>query len=365
MPADDPPPPTADKQITSAILVQNIEAFASGDFRKVENFINAIEHAQKIGAWTEEQVLNVAILKLKNEALECFNTAVGTDTWAKLKTLLKTRFGRKEPRCLLRHKFNNCQQRPGEDPMAFSQRLKSLHVQVDPELGQASQDVRDKVAQTLLDRFLYGLKDSIRTQVLLSKPKEWNDAIETAQYIYEIDELAKSNKQAKIHMLQDESDASKGNKAKGKAGANAPVQSKEPQWSAGPPATQPRRPAAPVYSQPNPRSYQTRPPAPPQFPQAYSNLPRNYQNNNAREPGYANDVVCYQCNQRGHYRRECPTLNYRGRPDRSNAMGNQRRVSRCPVCSAVRWHQVDCPAATPVTQTSPYNPPVQRKIPEN
>ena len=80
-------------RFSPTVLVQNIESFSTGDSRKLSNFLQSIDHAAGIGGWTEIQKFQIAVMKLKNDALECYNTSAGINTWELLKNLLVGRFG--------------------------------------------------------------------------------------------------------------------------------------------------------------------------------------------------------------------------------------------------------------------------------
>jgi len=331
-------------QFSTSMLVQNIEIFSSGDTRKLANFIQAIEHAALVGHWTNDQKFQVAVMKLKNEALECYNTSGGIRDWVGLISLLKTRFSIMEPRPVLRRKLNSAQQRPGEDPMTFSQRLKSLLMQIDPELQAASEDVRRRVLENLMDRFIDGLRPSLRRNVLAKQPEEWSKAIEIAQLEYQLEEMDKV-KSGRIDVLQEEACQYPKN-----TGAIS------------------KTPANTVYP----------PPQGGQNAGGHNQGPRFSGNNGPTPPrpvpaNAARELTCFNCGGRGHIRRNCPTPSGenqdQGRPQFQRPgppIGHGPPggpVTRCPVCAGVRWHQVSCPAATPVTQVTPYNPPAQREAP--
>lgn len=335
-------------KISTSILIHSIESFAKGDARKVSNFLQAIEHAASIGNWSEEQKYQIAIMKLKNEALESFNTSSGVKTWEALKSLLTRRFQNLEPRSIIRRKLNVAAQRPGEDPVSFSERVKVLMLQINPKLEEIEGEAYEREMEHLTDRFVDGLRPTLRRTVLSRQPDSWYKAVEIAQLEYQLEEMDK-NKSFRIDMVQE-----------GARPAQPARPQPQPQFHQNQVTPNNTR----NYSQPQPQFHQN---------QSAPNNGRNYPPQATRSNG-GREIVCYNCEGKGHIRRDCPTSpgnnlpnqrqgNGPTQPPRGNGGSNNGPVTRCPVCSGVRWHQVSCPAATPVTQVGPHNPPTQRDAP--
>lgn len=304
-------------RFSPTVLVQSIENFASGDIRKLTNFLQAIEHAADIGGWTDLQKFQVAIMKLKSEALECYNTSVGVVDWEQLKTLLVARFGTSEPRAVLRRKLNSCEQRIDEDPVQFGQRLKALQFLIMPELQEADEEVRGVVAENLMDRFMDGLRPSLRRTVLSKQPADWQTALEIAQYEYQLEEMDAKTKAARLHALFNDHSHN---------GLNKPMQQSEE---------------------------------------------GKYQGYDQRK------VICHRCHKPGHIAKFCYSKieppngnnqgNYQPKKFNNNYQGDTSNMPFpqviCPLCGGRKFHAVACPAATPVNQVTAYNPPAQRDPP--
>jgi len=327
---DQPP----ERRFTAAVLVQSIENFSNGDTRKLNNFLQAIDHAAKVGEWSNKQRFQIAVMWLKNEALECYNTSAGINTWKDLKELLQIRFGCTEPRSVLRRKLNASQQRPGEDPMTFSQRLKTLMLQIDPGLQKADEKIRKLVLENLMDRFIDGLRPSLCRTLLSKQPDNWASAIEIAQFEYQLEELDKV-KSARLDVLQE-----------GESAHHPEVTVERPAGSEYYPDDD-----DPSYNNNSgPRSWSSQ-----------SNRPHGAESWINKSDKSDWEVVCCNCGVKNHIQHNCsyPTAGNRG-PSPNNGISDMP-TTRCPVCAEVQWHQVSCPAATPVTQASPYNPPAQRE----
>lgn len=187
--------------ISPTILIQSIKPFSEGDPTALKNYFQAVEHVGRIGNWGQQRIFQVGVMKLEGAALECFNTSINVDTWEDFKTLLMARFGTSKPRAILRREMNNAKQRVGEDPVQFSQRLKSLVAQINPNLQAAPEEAQAVVSENLVDRFLDGLRHSLRKTVLSKQPQTWTEAVEMAQYEHQLEEMDQKARTAHLDAM--------------------------------------------------------------------------------------------------------------------------------------------------------------------
>ena len=190
-----------------------------------------------------------------------------------------------------------------------------------------------------MDRFIDGLRPSLRRTVLSKQPENWQAAVDIAQYEFQLEELDSKGRSAR-------EDAFQGQRSGNSNGYNGN----------GYPANGPN----------------------------HDNRGSNGPNNGSGsyQPGRGNGynhptgnqrIICYNCNKPGHIARNC-YRNYGTNQEnpirRSNLPQrdqdyNQMPFNRvkCPLCGGVKFHAVGCPKATPVSQVNAYNPAVERNHP--
>lgn len=294
--------------ISNSMLIQSIEPFrGTTDEATLDSFLSAISHAAKINGWNRSQKFDAAYLKLKGEALRIVQVSKCIN-WEQLRTVLKARYGSKELRAVTRRKAAACAQRPNEDVTSYAERLKSLFVKLQPEGfdPQADKLVRKLVNESVCDRYIEGLKPSIRRAVLSKAPTSFEEAIEVAVLEEQIDML--EYKAGRVHLNEGRVDHPLGYCAQ-QCVASQVVASQKSSKAGG-----------------DENQAQTAEQV------RVSNLPQrssafNVECYNCRERGhYARDctkrkaIVCYGCNEPGHMRHECPNQGHV--PQRQNRRGH-------------------------------------------
>lgn len=280
--------------ISNSMLIQSIEPFRGAtDEATLDSFLSAVGHAAKINGWNRSQKFDAAYLKLKGEALRIVQMSKCA-TWDQLRTALRARYGSKELRAVTRRKAAACAQRPNEDVTSYAERLKSLFVKLQPAGfdPQADKLVRKLVNESICDRYIEGLKPSIRRAVLSKAPVSFEEAIEVAILEEQIDML--EYKAGRVHLNEGRVHHTPGHCVQ-QCSALQVVASQKP------PKTSVDESKAQVGDQVR-----------------VSNLPQrsnmtNVECYNCREKGhFAREctkrkvIVCYGCNEPGHMRYECP-----------------------------------------------------------
>lgn len=284
-------------QFSPSILIKNIDQFSDGDHRAVKNYFRAVENAATIGNWNDEQTFQIGVMRIKGAALEAYNTSIGVQDWEGLKNLLLARFGSSEPRPILRQKLNDSRQRVGEDPIQFSQRLKTLVSEIHPNLQEASEEAQAAVSENLTDKFLDGLRPSLRRTVMSKQPQSWAEALEVAQLEHQLEEMNGKTRMAHIDAM--------------------PVDV-----------------SAPWHGEENPgegsRSTYRR----------------------------SQPLMCWHCGQPGYVVYTSPWCGSADLPlPEKITREDQYQQNRCSLCGGAKFHAGPCPAAVAVTEDDLYNPP--------
>ncbi|KAE8740152.1 hypothetical protein FOCC_FOCC014350 [Frankliniella occidentalis] len=197
------------KLLSDSLVIQNIESFKGGDETVLESFLFAIDQAAKSNGWGQDLRFETARLKLRGDALRVVQLSKCT-TWEQLCIALRARFGSRELRAVTRRRAAQCAQRGDEDVDTYAERLKTVFAKLQPE--DASGLVNPSVAklwdEMLCDRFVDGLKPSLRRAVLSKAPTSFEYARDIAVMEEQIDAL--EGRSARIHVT----DATQGQPSK-------------------------------------------------------------------------------------------------------------------------------------------------------
>jgi Zinc knuckle len=182
-------------------LMREIPTFSGkvGDGIKIRQFLDKINEVGILSNWTEAQKCTVARLKLQDQALLFKNTTQEvktTNSWARFRELMLKRFTVIVHPAYRIHKYMNCKQRPNEDVLEYSSRMRSLGLKTidledDPVRVQMNIDILD---EGMKDLFMVGLQDSIRRFTMSRNPDNFQEAVDFAMEEMMYDAMNKPNK---------------------------------------------------------------------------------------------------------------------------------------------------------------------------
>ncbi len=125
-----PPSPVPQFNTTMPNLFIGLASIPTYDgTTSAEEFLNVLEETSILADWTDTQKISVARLKLRYRAkqyIESEPTLKTTTSWALLKDSLKTQFGRHYVKGTAMKQFIECKQRTGEACRQYLTRLKVL-----------------------------------------------------------------------------------------------------------------------------------------------------------------------------------------------------------------------------------------------
>jgi hypothetical protein len=159
--------------------------FTGNDDYTVHQFLHALTTAKFLGAWSDEQTLAVATLRLGGEALEYVeSTPRARSSWENFQSELKEHFQRRVPTYVAERKFQQCRQLPNESVRAYEARLRLLGrrflVTLEENGAEPSEERLNTFESTLVRIFLYGLKPDLRRFVMIREPTTMRDAVRYA-----------------------------------------------------------------------------------------------------------------------------------------------------------------------------------------
>lgn len=179
-----PPPETVHVNIGGMLAF--VDDF-SGDASSVSaaRYFESIEEAALLGNWSPVHQAGIARLKLKGPAREFLEgeTELKTANYATLKKAILECFARRDTSIARNSALLTCVQRPAETVQQYATRLKivgrSTLITTQSEEENA---VRKKVLEeTLLGRFVEGLRGHFKRFVMHADPKTFKDAVELAE----------------------------------------------------------------------------------------------------------------------------------------------------------------------------------------
>ncbi|KAE8738237.1 hypothetical protein FOCC_FOCC016282 [Frankliniella occidentalis] len=189
-------------KLSSGYLLQNIDPFSGGDEIQLQTFLDSLKRAARLAQWGSEELLQIAVMKLRKDALEYYN-ASDCRTWKELVHCLKERFGSQEPRAITRRKLNACFQRPDESPMVFGQKLRTLMCKVQPPSSKADARIKKIFDENLMDRFVDGLQPKLRRIVISRRPASFKEALEIANFEHSLDVMEGSSRNRVLALQAD------------------------------------------------------------------------------------------------------------------------------------------------------------------
>ncbi|KAJ1519194.1 hypothetical protein ONE63_011200 [Megalurothrips usitatus] len=189
---------TSRKFLSDSVLIQNLDTFKGGDDQQLEVFLTAVDQCGRMNGWSKDQKFYAARVKLRGEALRVAQTAK-CNSWEQLCVALRGRYGSKELRAVTRRKVAQCIQRLDEEVSAYAERLKSLFSKIQPQAADVK--VNPQLAtvwdEMLCDRFIEGLKPSIRRPVMAKAPADYAAALAAANLEEQLDHL--EGRTARVH----------------------------------------------------------------------------------------------------------------------------------------------------------------------
>ena len=151
----------------------------------VEDFITVVEGTSTLANWSENQMVAIALLKLRSQAKQFIDsepTLRDTKSWVTLKDSLRSQFKKQYVQGLAIKNFIECRQRAGESCRQFLTRLKLLGNRTITLTEDILHDahVKRKLEEDVTTQFLLGLVMPIKQRVLSSDPKSLEEALTTA-----------------------------------------------------------------------------------------------------------------------------------------------------------------------------------------
>jgi hypothetical protein len=146
----------------------------------------------EIGGLTDAEKLNVAVLRLNGDAAEFFQSKQEcreAATFADLKTELLLRYRTKKSARFFRELLTNMKRGAQEDIEAFADRVRRTNANTYDAGGSVeyAAAIRFEADQRALDAFLNGLSGELGRQCRLTSPKTFDEAVEAAIRIHEVD----------------------------------------------------------------------------------------------------------------------------------------------------------------------------------
>lgn len=173
-------------------LLGSVEEFSGKPEEAVTVFLDKLERAASLGGWSDTETLNVAILRLGGDAAEFFRSKEecrGARRYEDLKTQLLLRYRSKKSSRFYREMLTNVRKGPQEDIEAFADRVRKINAHTYETSGTAEYvaAMRFEADQRALDAFLNGLSGELGRQCRLTMPQSFDDAIEIAIRIQEVE----------------------------------------------------------------------------------------------------------------------------------------------------------------------------------
>jgi len=160
----------------------------------IEEFLSVVEETGVLARWTDQQLVSIARLKLRNRAKQFIDSEPAlrtTNDWNHLKTHLKKQFTRQYVKGAAMKNFIECRQRSGESCRQYLTRLKLLGNRTITITGNSANDdpIRSKLEQDITTQFTLGLLMPIKQRVLSGNPQTLDEALKIAEREESIENL--------------------------------------------------------------------------------------------------------------------------------------------------------------------------------
>ncbi|XP_046384964.1 uncharacterized protein LOC124155290 [Ischnura elegans] len=188
-------------------VLGSVEGFSGKPGESVTLFFDKLERAAELGGLSDSEKLHVAVLRLSGEAAEYFRSreeCIHAANYEELKELLLQRYRSKRSARFYREMLINIRMSPGEDIETFADRIRKINSQT-YEIDGAAEHVaatRFEADQRALDTFLRGLPGELGRQCRLTAPKIFDEAVQAAMRIQEVEGCFKERPQPTRHIFR-------------------------------------------------------------------------------------------------------------------------------------------------------------------
>jgi hypothetical protein len=165
----------------------------------LEEFISSIEGSAKIGKWEDSDCLQIATLKLTDQARSFFNGCAELRaedaTWQSFKNVFRQRFRDVHTDQFHFMRLQTARQGKNEDPQGFADRCRALAQKIvqksdDP---QAQRIHKENAERMLLTIFVAGLHGAPGRQVSYANPQTMKQALTIALSVQEAEKQERFN----------------------------------------------------------------------------------------------------------------------------------------------------------------------------
>jgi hypothetical protein len=184
-----------------------VETFSGKPEESITAFLGKLERAATIGGLSEIEKLNVAILRLNGDAAEFFRSKEEcreAKTYTDLREQLLLRYRMKRSARFFRELLTNMRRGAREGIEAFADRVRRVNVNTYDAGGSAeyAAATRFEADQRALDAFLNGLSGELGRQCRLTSPKTFDEAVEAAIRIQEVDHHSSVEEPERRHVFR-------------------------------------------------------------------------------------------------------------------------------------------------------------------
>jgi hypothetical protein len=187
---DDAAPPSSVKR--NFALISTIEAFSGRQGESVEAFFDRLEQVANLSAWSEDDTLKAAKIRLVGDAAEFYRTKEecrDADNYEAFKDCLLGRYRSKRTARFYRELLSSITMGSQEDIEAYADRVRVANSRTYEATGDAGrrEAIRYEADQRGLDAFLRGLPGELGRQCRLAMPDTLDAAVQTAVRIREVE----------------------------------------------------------------------------------------------------------------------------------------------------------------------------------
>jgi len=197
---------TSGTMASSGNIVIGLDSLSTYDgTTPVDEFLTVLEGTGALAKWTDDQLIAIALLKLRGRAkqfLDSEPTLRTTTSWRTLKEQLRSQFRRQYIKGSAVKNFIECRQRTNETCRQYLTRLKLLGNRTIELTGDQNKDeiLTRKLEEDITTQFTLGLVMPLKQRVLSGDPQSLEDALKIAEREESIENLVhpSSSKECRV-----------------------------------------------------------------------------------------------------------------------------------------------------------------------